>query len=353
MSPAEKDLREAPEDEKQRASPPAVRALVTGGTGFIGANLVAGLAEQGITACVLRRPTSSLEALQGLTYETAIGDVLGEVDALAAAMEGCHWVFHVAAVADYWRQSTDYLYRVNVEGTRRVLEAARQAGVQRFVFTSSQSALGLPQLGEAVVHDEGNTFNISPAQFPYGHSKHLAEEEVRRAVAEGLEAVIVNPTVVLGPRDVNQNSGSIVVEAARGWARFVPPGGANFVHVSDVVAGHIEAARRGRVGERYILGAHNLKHAEAVPIVFRIVGRRPPRLKIPQWLLPPAAGAVRAARAVIGRRLPFDENQVRLMGAEIYADCSKARRELDLPQTPFPVAVQDAYNWYNKHGYLG
>jgi len=340
----------------QHASLPEIRALVTGGTGFIGANLVAGLAEQGITARVLHRERSSLEALQGLTYETAVGDVLDEPETLAAAMADCQWVFHVAAVADYWRQPVEHLYRVNVEGTRRMLEAARQAGVQRFVFTSSGAAMGLPRSGEAL--DEGHTFNLSPSRFPYGHSKHLAEEEVRRAIENGLEAVIVNPTVALGPRDVNKISGSIVVEAARGLVRFVPPGGVNYIAVSDVVAGHIEAghieaARRGRVGERYILGAHNLSHAEAIPVICQVVGRRPPRLKIPGWVLPPAAVVVRAARAVFGRPEVPDENQVRMLGTEIYFDVSKARRELDLPQTPFPLAVQDAYNWYNKHGYLG
>ena len=330
---------------------PEVRALVTGGSGFIGANLVAGLVEEGISVRVLHRETSSLEALQGLHYETAIGDILDEPDALAAAMAGCHWVFHVAAVADYWRQPRDRLYRVNVEGVRRVLAAARHAGVARFVFTSSVAALGLPRPGEYL--DEEHTFNVRPSHFPYGHSKHLAEQEVQSAVAQGLDAVIVNPTVVLGPRDVNQISGSIILEAARGLVRFVPPGGVNYVDVGDVVAGHIAAARRGRVGERYILGAHNLSHAEAIPIICRVVGRRPPRLQIPGWMLPPAAVVVRAARALFGRPRALDESQVRLLGAEIYADAGKARRELDLPQTPFLEAVQEAYNWYNKHGYLG
>ena len=328
-----------------------VRALVTGGTGFIGANLVAALVEQGITARVLHRETSSLTALHGLTYETAVGDVLDEPEALAAAMADCQWVFHVAAVADSWRQSTDLLYRVNVEGTRHVVEAAQRAGVRRLVFTSSVAAMGLPAEGEAV--DEGDTFNLPPSRFPYGHSKMLAEQEVQRAIAGGLEAVIVNPTVVLGSRDVNQISGSIIVEAARGLLRFVPPGGVNYISVSDAVAGHIAAARRGRVGERYILGAHNLSHAEAIPIICRIVGRPPPRLEIPGWVLPPAAVAVRAARALFGRPRSLDENQVRVLGVKIYADSGKARRELDLPQTPFVDAVQDAYNWYNKHGYLG
>jgi dihydroflavonol-4-reductase len=327
-----------------------MRALVTGGTGFIGANLVAGLVERGVAARVLMRPTSSQEALHDLTYETVVGDVLDEPEELARSMEGCDWVFHAAAVADYWRRGKDLLYRVNVEGTRRMLAAARLARVGRFVFTSSLAAMGLADDGELL--NEAHVFNLSPAQFPYGHSKHLAEQAVRDAVERGLEAVIVNPSVVLGPRDVNLISGSLVLEAARGRLRFSPPGGTNFVAVDDVVAGHVAAAEVGRVGQRYILAGCNRSHAEMMGLICDVVGCRPPAFKIPRWLLPSAALAVQAARALWGNRVPVDENQVRLMGANIYADRSKAKRELDLPQTPLRGTVRRTFNWYNEHGYL-
>ena len=327
-----------------------MRALVTGGTGFVGANLVAALNERGIATRVLHRPTSSMDALEGLAYEAVVGDVLDDPDELAEAVEGCDWVFHTAAVADYWRQGSDWLYRVNVEGTRHTLQAARLGGAKRFVFTSSLAAMGLPQPGELL--DESDEFDLRPEQFPYGHSKHLAEQEVRRVLADGLEAVIVNPSVVLGPRDVNKISGSIIIEAARGLVRFAPPGGANFVDVQDVAAGHIAAAENGRVGERYILGAENLTHAEALAVISRVIGRRPPRLQIPGWLLPPAAAGVRVMRFFLGNRVPVDDNQVRMMGTCIFADNSKAVKELDLPQTPFERTVQCTYHWYNEHGYL-
>ena len=328
-----------------------MKAFITGGTGFIGANIVAALNEEGITACVLRRDRSSLLALEGLVYESAVGDILQPPAELAEQMAGCEWVFHVAAVADYWRQGADWLYKVNVEGTKNVLAAAQLAGVGRLVFTSSLAAMGLPKSGQLL--DESSQYNLEPEQWPYGHSKHLAEIEVRRAVEEaGLAAVIVNPTVVLGPRDLNQISGSIVLEAARGLLRFFPPGGTNFVDVADVAAGHIAAARQGQPGERYILGGANLAHEEVVKTVCAVAGQPPPKLRIPRWILPAAAVGVGVGRFFLGNRIPMDANQVRMSGATIFADGRKAEKDLDLPQTPFKITVQRTYDWYNSHGYL-
>ncbi|MDT8306328.1 MAG: NAD-dependent epimerase/dehydratase family protein [Anaerolineae bacterium] len=327
-----------------------MRALVTGGTGFIGANLVAELNERGIAARVLHRPRSSLVALDGLYFESVHGDILEEPEQLARAMEGSEWVFHVAAVSDYWRQGREWLYRVNVEGTRNVLAAAQLAGVRRLVFTSSLTAMGTSPCSRPL--DESNHLSQSPQQFPYAHSKVLGEQAVQQAIAGGLDAVIVNPSVVLGPRDVNRGGGSIILEAARGLLRFSAPGGANFIAVEDVVAGHLAAAERGRTGERYILGAHNLTFDEVTATVCEVVGRRPPLFRLRRWMLPPVAVGVAVARGLFGNRIPLDATHVRLMGACTYADSSKARREFDLPQTPFPTMVKRAYNWYRVNGYL-
>ena len=327
-----------------------MRAFITGGTGFVGANLVAELNERGIAARVLHRPTSSLAALDGLHFEPVHGDILDEPAQLAQAMEGSTWVFHVAAASDYWRQGRDWVYRINVEGTRNVLAAAQLAGANRLVYTSSLAALGTSPCGRLI--DESNRFNQPPRQFPYGHSKALAEEVVQQAVANGLDAVIVNPSAILGPRDVNKVGGAIIIEAARGVLRFSPPGGANFIAVEDVVAGHLAAAERGRTGERYLLGAHNLTLTEVATIVCEVVGRRQPLLKLRRWMLPPIGVGVAVARALFGNQVPLDTTHVRLMGACTYVDSSKARRELSLPQTPFTTAVQRAYNWYRDNGYL-
>lgn len=327
-----------------------MHVFVTGGTGFVGANLVAGLNENGIQPRVLHRASSSLDALEGLAYVSIVGDILADRSFLADVMASCDWVFHVAAVADYWRQNTDWLYRVNVEGTKNILAAARAAGVKRLVFTSSLAAMGLPEAGQLLTED--SRFNLQPAQFPYGHSKHLAEAAVQAAVAEGLAAIIVNPAVVLGPRDVNAISGSLILEAARGIVRFTLPGGVNYVAVEDVVAGHIAAAERGRVGERYILAGENISHQEALKEICRVVGRPSPKISIPGWALPLLAWGVAGARLFLGSRVPLDPTQVRLSGAAIYADGSKARQKLRVPVTPFVTAVQQTYDWYKEKGFL-
>lgn len=327
-----------------------MRALVTGGTGFVGANLVAALKARGIIARVLRRESASLAALTGLEYETAIGDVLAGPEALVQAMADCDWVFHLAAVTDYWRKKPDWIYRVNVEGTKNVLAAAQSAGIRRFVFTSSVAALGVPANGKLL--DESSSFNLTARQFPYGHSKHLAETEVRRAVEAGLAAVIVNPTGIIGPRDVNQISGSIILEATKGHVWLTLPGGLNMVAVEDVVAGHIAAAERGRVGERYLLAGENLSYQTIAATVCKVVGRPPPAIILPRRALPAATLAVKIARVILGNRVPLDANQVRMSGASVYADGHKAIRELGMPQTPFKSAVQRAYEWYQENGIL-
>ncbi len=326
-----------------------MRALVTGGTGFVGANLVDGLNAAGHTARVLRRETSRLDALDGLTYEEVVGDIL-DYDSLIPAMEGCDWVFHAAAVSDYWRQGTARLYEVNVEGTRNVLQAAQTAGIERLVYTSSMVALGIPPFGQSM--DETHEFNVSPRRFPYAHSKHLAEQEVQKAVRNGLEAIIVNPAVIIGPRDVNNISGSIGFLVARGWVRFYLPGGVNCVAVEDVVAGHIAAAERGRPGERYILGGENLPVRQVIDAVVELSGVPRPLFTLPRWIIGPAALAVAAAQRVLANRLPFDADQVRMSGHTVYVRSDKAIRELGLPQTPFRLAVERAYRWFRQNGYL-
>jgi dihydroflavonol-4-reductase len=254
-------------------------------------------------------------------------------------------------VADYWRQSTDKLYRVNVEGTRAVCQAALDANVKRLVFTSSVASLGVPRPGELA--DESHEFNMPPERFRYGHSKLLAEGIVREFAARGLEAVIVNPSVILGPGDLNLISGSIVTEVASGRVPPIyPPGGVNYIDVADVCAGHIAAAERGRPGERYILAAHNLTHREAMQIVCEVAGAPGPRFGLPRLLIGPLAAMIDLAARIARRPLPLNGDQLRLSGEFIYFDSSKAVRELELPQTPFPDTVERTYEWYKAHGYL-
>jgi len=327
-----------------------MKALVTGGTGFLGANLTGGLLERGWQVRILRRSTSPLDAVKDLTVEHAIGDILEPASLAAAMVEDVDVVFHVAAISIYWRSKLDVIYRVNVEGTRRVLEAARQAGVKRVVFTSSASAVGIVRGRPS---NEDDAFHEKIARFPYGHSKWLAEEVAREAVKKGQDVVIVNPSVIVGPRDVNWGSGSIIKEVASRRVPGVPPGGVNYVAVEDVVAGHIAAAAGGRSGERYLLTGENLTHRQLGDIVARVVGVKAPRWNMPRWLFPPLARAADVASR-FGVRLPIDATQILLSREFIWFDNAKARRELDLPTpcTPVEQAVRQAYEWYVENGYL-
>ena len=179
-------------------------------------------------------------------------------------------MFHVAAVADYWRADRARMMDVNVEGTRRVLQAARETGVQRVVFTSSAAAVGFRADRPA---DEADAFNLPPDRFPYGYSKALAEAVVAEAVQAGQEVVIVNPVVVMGPGDLNVISGDFVLKIKRlGWTVPVPPGGVAVIDVRDVARMQIAAAEQGQVGERYLLGTANYKYADWFGLIAEVVG---------------------------------------------------------------------------------
>jgi dihydroflavonol-4-reductase len=259
-------------------------ALVTGATGLVGANLALALAERGWRVRALRRTTSPTAALEDIPHETAIGDVL-DPDSLRAAMQGCDVVFHVAGVSDHWRAGKDLMYRVNVEGVRLVAEAAVAARVERLVLTSSVAALGIPPHGRLLTEED--SFNVPPARFPYGHSKFLGEEELRKAIKEkGLDGVIVNPAAVLGPRDVHLGSASLILEMKRLSLPFLPDGGMNLVDAYDTALGHIAAAERGRTGERYIIGGHNISHIALSRIVGAALGKKMPLRLAPPGLRP-------------------------------------------------------------------
>lgn len=323
-------------------------ALITGATGCVGANLVEAVTRHGWQARALRRKTSSLKALQGLSYDSAIGDVT-DPDSLLAAMQGVDVLFHAAAVADYWRTGHERLYHVNVEGTRNVLRAAQSRGVRRVVFTSSVASLGCPPFGQAL--DESATFNLQPAQFHYGYSKVLAEQVVTEFVAGGLDVIVVNPAVVIGPRDVNLISGSILVEEKRIGIPAYPPGGVCVIDVADVCAAHIAAAERGRVGERYILGGENLWYRDMVATTARVVGRKPARIGLSRGVTLRLAAAVDLLRRA-GMSLPASGDQLRMSAETLWFDSSKARRELGLTTRPYAEAAQRTYDWYRANGFI-
>lgn len=326
-----------------------MQVCVTGGTGFVGSYVVRALLDDGHMVRVLHRITSKRDALTGLEYESVIGDVTDSAS-LQAAFAGCDWVFHVAAVADYWRSNTDKLFAVNVDGTRNVLNAAQAVGVQRVIFTSSAAAIGIPD--DKSLADETTPFNLSPEQFPYGYSKFLAERAVGEAVANGLDVVTVNPTVVIGAGDLNVISGSFIIRTFQ-LGRFLPItfGGVAVIDVRDVAASHLAAAKQGRPGERYILSTANYTYHEWFSLIAEVIGKPKPFLRVPNLALGSVAAFASNLRRV-GVSLPVDAAQVKLGARRVFFDASKAHRELHQPQIDMRRSIRETYEWYRANGYL-
>lgn len=322
-------------------------ALVTGGTGFIGSAVCRRLLQEGITVRALHRPQSSLQALSGLPVQFQQGDIL-QPETLPAALEGVRWVFHAAAQSDYWRHPK-HVVDTAVAGTRNVLLAAAEAGVERVVLTSSSSALGVPEAGELL--DERHEFNLPPGRFPYGYAKRQSELAALEVAGTGIDVVIVNPSIVLGPGDLNLISGSLVIASARGQAFLWVNGGTNIVHIDDVAEGHLAALRAGRTGERYLLGGENFTWEEIFIQLAEIVGRRKPWLHLPAALVPPAAVAVDLVSRIVP--LPLNGDQLRMSRHYLWYDTSKAAQEIGFQANrSFPLAAQEAYAWYLEHGFL-
>ena len=326
-----------------------ITALVTGGTGFVGSHIARALVEHGYQVRILRRETSRLDAVDDIACEHYIGDVM-DMDSLREAMDGVDWVFHVAAVADYWRNDPEQIYRVNVDGTRYVLQAAEEMGVRRVIFTSSAAAMGYRD--DLRVVDESVRFNWDQHLTPYGHSKFLAEAEIYRAIQRGLDCVILNPTVIIGPGDLNQISSSVVLELARGNVPPTsPPGGVTLIDVRDVAAAHIAAAECGRTGERYLLGSVDLTHKAWLRLTAEAVGVRKGafRLSTPvTYLVAWLADLLRH----FGVPIPIEGNQLRLSTRMMFFNCQKSWAEFGEPRIDIQTSLRETYAWYKAHGDL-
>ena len=326
--------------------------LVTGATGFVGSAVARALVRRGEPVRALVRPSSSLRLLQGLPVEIVSGD-LDEPASCRAALEGCDALFHVAADYRLWVPQPDAMYRTNVQGTRHLLAAAADAGLRRIVYTSSVATLGLRP--DRLPADETTPATLAGMVGHYKRSKFLAEQAVRELVAEtGLPVVIVNPAAPVGPGDARPTpTGRVVLEAARGRVPAYVDTGLNLVHVDDVAMGHLLAFQHGRVGERYILGGENLPLSRMLALIANLMGRRPPRLRLPAGaLLPVALIAEAIARVGRGREPLLTADGVRMARKPMYFTSAKAERELGYRSRPAVEGLRDAIAWYRRHGCL-
>jgi dihydroflavonol-4-reductase len=322
----------------------AIDALVTGGTGFVGANVARELVAAGATVRVLARPRGDRRALEGIRVEIAEGDLL-DPGSLRRAVAGVSTVYHVAADYRLWTPDPATLYRTNVDGTRAVLEAAGEAGASRIVHTSSVGALGISRDGRPGTEDTPVT--LADMVGHYKRSKFLAEQVALDFARRGLPVVVVNPSAPLGPWDVKPTpTGQMIVDFMRGRMVATVDTGLNVVHVRDVARGHLLAAERGKPGQRYILG-----HAQGNLALNDITGRRPPRLRVPYALAWFGAACCEGLARVTGRPPAVPLTAVRMARKRMYFSPARAVRELGLPQTDVPEALADAVAWFRAHGY--
>jgi len=323
--------------------------LVTGGTGFLGSNLTSALLNEGCNVRILRRAGSDLKALGTLQVEHVIGDVR-DIDSLRSATRGCDTVFHTAALISYWRRERQLMHEVNVLGTRNVAQACLENGVRRLVHTSSTAAVGFPENGSLA--DETIRFNWEPYDVGYRNSKHHAEKEILRAVKQGLDAVMVNPTVIIGPRDIHFHGGQLIRDIYKKKIFYYVRGGMSVVYVDDVVRGHLQAARLGRTGERYILSGENLSHREIISTIASVVGGIDPFFRMPQGFVTAVAASAEAVARILNRR-PWVTREL-LAGSNLnyHFSCRKAQEELGYTFTPFREAVEKTFAWYKEQGLL-
>jgi dihydroflavonol-4-reductase len=323
--------------------------LVTGGTGFIGANVARELVAAGATVRVLARPGGDRRALAGVKVEIVEGDLLDRAS-VRRALSGVRSVYHVAADYRLWTPDPARLYRTNVDGTRVVLEAAAEAGVTRVVHTSSVGAVGIPEDGRPGTEDTPVT--LADMVGHYKRSKFLAEQVALEFARRGLPVVIVNPSAPVGPWDVKPTpTGQMIVDFMRGRMLASVDTGLNIVHVRDVARGHLLAAERGTPGERYILGHRDLSLADIFGVLAEITGRRAPRFRVPYAVAWLGAACCETVARVTGRPPAVPLTAVRMARKRMYFSPARAVRELGLPQTDVRTALADAVAWFEVHGY--
>jgi dihydroflavonol-4-reductase len=325
-------------------------ALVTGASGFVGAAVVRALLARGQSVRALVRSTSPRGNLEPLACTIVEGDIR-DTEAMARALAGVTTLYHVAADYRLWARDPGEIERTNIEGTRTVMAAARAAGVESIVHTSSVATLKPRADGSA---DETAAHTMDSAIGAYKRSKVGAERLVEAMVADGLPAVIVNPSTPIGPGDIRPTpTGRIIVDGATGRIPAFVDTGLNLVHVDDVAQGHLLAAERGKRGERYILGGDNVTLQDFLAEIAAGVGRNPPTIRLPRAPLYPLAWAAEAVAQVTGKEPMLTADGLTMSKAHMFFSSAKATRELGYTARPHAEAIADALHWFGAQGYLG
>jgi dihydroflavonol-4-reductase len=328
------------------------RAVITGATGLLGSNLAVHLLERGWRVSCTRRASSQVDHLRDWKIDWVEGDVTDR-PSLERAFAGADAVFHCAAQISFLPEPSAAMLATNVEGTRKVLEAARQAGVRRVVHCSSIVACAVSRNGSPV--DETHAWNFPEVGLKdaYSYTKHLAEKVVQAAVAAGSDAVIVNPGYIFGPMDPKPSSGKLIIDVANRKIPGIPSGYNNYVDVRDVCAGMVAAWEKGRTGERYILGGEDMSYGEVFKLIADIAGVKPPPFPLPFALAMTVGWAGDLAQKLLGKETLLNSTTIRYSFLQGYRFTSaKAERELGYRHGPISRAITDALAWFKRRGML-
>jgi len=327
-----------------------MKSLVTGAAGFMGSSVVRELLGDGIETKVLVRENSDTRNIDGLDVEKMIGDIR-DSESMKASLKGCDTLYQIAALYANWVPNNKAFYDINVEGTKTSLNAALEQGIEKVVYTSSIAAVGSSGIDKQA--NEETEYNLWGTGSHYCRSKYLGELEAKKFYEKGLPVVIVNPAGVIGVRDIKPTpSGQMILNIIHGEYPGYINIGMNFIDVEDVARGHILAAQKGRIGERYILGNENMSVKDFFTLVGDIAGVEPPKRAVPYLLALTMAYGYQLLSAITRKPPILTPSYIRTTGLNWCYDCSKAVNELGLPQTPVREAIEKAVNWFRENGYL-
>jgi dihydroflavonol-4-reductase len=323
--------------------------LVTGAAGFLGSHVARQLVSRGEEVRVLMRPTSTNRAITDLPLEYVTGD-LRDPASLDRAMAGVRKVFHVAADYRLWARRSQEIYDSNVGGTKNVLEAAKKACVEQFIYTSTVATIAVdrPELP-----NEATDAKLEEMVGHYKRSKWLAEKEVLEAAKSGFPAIVAMPTTPVGPGDWKPTpTGKIILDFLNGKMPGYVETGLNFVGVEECAAGHLQVAEKGKVGERYLLGGENLTLKQMLDVLAQITGLPAPRMKIPHGLALGVAYANTAFSRLIGKEPQIPVEGVKIAQHMMFVECTRAQRELGFQAGPVAAALERAVRWYEANSYI-
>jgi dihydroflavonol-4-reductase len=327
-----------------------MKVLLTGADGFLGSNITRELLDQGYEVRALVVPGRQHLTLQGLAIERFEGNLLKSSDILEAAT-GCDFVIHAAASTSVWPTRNRLVNKINIEGTENIIQAVLKLKIQRLIYVGTASSFGFGTKEEP--GDETQPYLSDRYKLDYVDSKYRAQQMVLEAVhKDRLPAVVVNPCFMFGPYDSMPSSGAMIVAVCMGKIPGYTPGGRNYIYVKDVARGIVNALRKGRIGECYILGNQNLNYEEVFKLIATTTGSKIPTLRIPS-LLTKAYGLFNSLIGKVSGKPPtLSYNLACIACDDQYYSPAKAVKELEIPQTPLSVAVKDAFDWLKEHKYL-